>query len=133
MRLSQPARAALADSGRNRLLFLRQAGRGGYRPSSPGRQWPARSSLSAATESICPPESELVPVPLGADPAEAVCVVINYLTAPCGKQTPLFPDLGEDNAWYRQTLAELLGLPAEGKIEPVVAERIPLAEAARAH
>jgi NADPH2:quinone reductase len=53
--------------------------------------------------------------------------------APGGKRAPLFPDLGKDNAWYRETLAELLDLLAEGKIKPVVAERIPLAEAARAH
>jgi NADPH:quinone reductase-like Zn-dependent oxidoreductase len=52
---------------------------------------------------------------------------------PDGKQAPLFPDLSKDNAWYRETLAELLDLLAEGKIKPVVAERIPLAEAARAH
>jgi NADPH2:quinone reductase len=52
---------------------------------------------------------------------------------PDGKQTPLAPDLSEDNAWYRETLTELLDLLAEGKIKPVVAERIPLAEAARAH
>ncbi len=52
---------------------------------------------------------------------------------PDGKQTPLFPDLGEDNAWYRETLTELLDLLAAGRIKPVVAERIPLAEAARAH
>jgi len=52
---------------------------------------------------------------------------------PDGKQAPLFPDLGEDNAWYRETLAELLGLLAEGKIKPVVAERIPLIEAVREH
>jgi NADPH2:quinone reductase len=30
---------------------------------------------------VCLPERELVPVPDGVDPAEAVCVVINYLTA----------------------------------------------------
>jgi NADPH:quinone reductase-like Zn-dependent oxidoreductase len=53
--------------------------------------------------------------------------------APGGKKAPLFPDLGEDNAWYRETLAKLLDLLAAGKIKPVVAERIPLAEAARAH
>jgi NADPH:quinone reductase-like Zn-dependent oxidoreductase len=53
--------------------------------------------------------------------------------APGGKRAPLFPDLAEDNAWYRETLAELLDLLAAGKIKPVVAERIPLAEAARAH
>jgi NADPH:quinone reductase-like Zn-dependent oxidoreductase len=52
---------------------------------------------------------------------------------PDGKQTPLAPDLSEDNAWYRETLAELLDLLAAGKIKPVVAERIPLDEAARAH
>jgi NADPH:quinone reductase-like Zn-dependent oxidoreductase len=52
---------------------------------------------------------------------------------PDGKQAPLTPDLGKDNAWYRATLAELLDLLAAGKIAPVIAARIPLAEAARAH
>ena len=52
---------------------------------------------------------------------------------PDGKQSPLAPDLGKDNAWYRETLTELLDWLAAGKIKPVVAERIPLAEAARAH
>ena len=52
---------------------------------------------------------------------------------PDGKQLPLAPDLGKDNAWFRETLAELLDLLAAGKIKPVVAARIPLAEAARAH
>jgi NADPH:quinone reductase-like Zn-dependent oxidoreductase len=52
---------------------------------------------------------------------------------PDGKQAPLAPDLSKDNAWYRATLAELLGLLAAGKIKPVVAERIPLAEATHAH
>ena len=52
---------------------------------------------------------------------------------PDGKQVPLAPDLGKDNAWYRETLTELLDLLAAGKIKPLVAERIPLAEAARAH
>ena len=32
-------------------------------------------------EFICRPASEWVPVPSGLDPAEAVCVVVNYLTA----------------------------------------------------
>ncbi len=52
---------------------------------------------------------------------------------PDGKQAPLAPDLGEDNAWYRETLTELLDSLAAGEIKPVVAERIPLVEAARAH
>jgi NADPH:quinone reductase-like Zn-dependent oxidoreductase len=52
---------------------------------------------------------------------------------PDGKQVPLAPDLGKDNAWYRETLTELLDLLAAGSIKPVVAERIPLVEAVRAH
>jgi NADPH:quinone reductase-like Zn-dependent oxidoreductase len=52
---------------------------------------------------------------------------------PDGKRAPLTPDLSKDNAWYRQTLAELLDLLVAGKIKPVVAERFPLAEAAQAH
>ena len=56
---------------------------------------------------------------------------------PDGKQVPLAPDVGkyadETEGWYRETLAELIDLLAEGKIKPVVAERIPLAEAAQAH
>jgi NADPH2:quinone reductase len=52
---------------------------------------------------------------------------------PDGRQVPLTPDLSKDNAWFRATLAELLDLLAAGKLKPVVAARIPLAEAARAH
>ncbi len=33
------------------------------------------------TEYVCLPETELVAVPPGVDPAEAVCLVVNYLTA----------------------------------------------------
>jgi len=40
---------------------------------------------------------------------------------------PAHPD------WYRETLTELLNLLAAGSIKPMVAERIPLVEAARAH
>jgi NADPH:quinone reductase-like Zn-dependent oxidoreductase len=47
------------------------------------------------------------------------------------------PDLGtfaqEHTDWYRETLIELLESLAAGRIKPVVAERIPLVEAARAH
>jgi NADPH:quinone reductase-like Zn-dependent oxidoreductase len=52
---------------------------------------------------------------------------------PDGKKAPLAPDLSKDKAWYRATLTELLDLLAAGQINPLVAERIPLAEAARAH
>ncbi len=56
---------------------------------------------------------------------------------PDGKQAPLMPDLGtftqEHTDWYRDTLAGLLDSLAAGRIKPVVAARIPLLEAARAH
>jgi len=56
---------------------------------------------------------------------------------PDGRNVPLCPDLGKfadaHHDWYRGTLGELLGSLAAGEIQPVVAERIPLAEAARAH
>jgi NADPH2:quinone reductase len=56
---------------------------------------------------------------------------------PGSRQAPLMPDLGtftqEHTDWYRDTLTELLNALAEGTIKPVVAERIPLVEAARAH
>ena len=56
---------------------------------------------------------------------------------PDSKQAPMTPDLGTfskaHNDWYRETLTELLDLLAAGEIKPVVAERIPLVEAARAH
>jgi NADPH2:quinone reductase len=51
---------------------------------------------------------------------------------PSGKKAPLAPDLSKDEVWVRETLTELLGLLAEGKIEPAVT-RFPLAEAGRAH
>jgi NADPH2:quinone reductase len=47
------------------------------------------------------------------------------------------PNLAEfaptHNAWYRETLTELLDLAAAGRLKPVVAQRVPLLEAARAH
>ncbi len=38
----------------------------------------------------------------------------------------------KDNEWYRQTLTKLMGFLAEAKIKPVIAERLPLTEAAKA-
>jgi NADPH2:quinone reductase len=56
---------------------------------------------------------------------------------PDGKQALLSPNLAKfaptHNDWYRETLTALLDSLAAGRIKPVVAERIPLAEAARAH
>jgi NADPH:quinone reductase-like Zn-dependent oxidoreductase len=66
-------------------------------------------------------------------------LLMRFLLAliPDGKQAPLMENAGkfalEHNAWYRATLTELLDSLAVGRIKPVVAERIPLAEAARAH
>lgn len=52
---------------------------------------------------------------------------------PDGKKAPLPPDSNKPNDWYRETLGELLDYLAAGKIHPVVAERVPLMEAARGH
>jgi NADPH:quinone reductase-like Zn-dependent oxidoreductase len=56
---------------------------------------------------------------------------------PGGRQASMSSDLGKfteaHDDWYRKTLAELLDLLAAGRIKPVVAARIPLLEAARAH
>ena len=43
------------------------------------------------------------------------------------------PDFSKDMNWYRETLAELMDLLAAGKLNPIVAERVPLTEASRAH
>lgn len=50
---------------------------------------------------------------------------------PDGKRAPMPPD--EERSVQTQTLTKLFDLQAAGKIEPVVADRIPLVEAARAH
>jgi len=56
---------------------------------------------------------------------------------PDGKKAPLMGNAGKtaegENAWYRETLAELFDYLSAGKLSPVVAECIPLAEAVRAH
>ena len=56
---------------------------------------------------------------------------------PDGKQAMMSPNLAvfapAHPDWYRETLAELLDLVATGRIKPVVSERFPLPEAARAH
>jgi NADPH:quinone reductase-like Zn-dependent oxidoreductase len=56
---------------------------------------------------------------------------------PGSRRAPLSPSMLKfphtHNAWYRETLTEILDSAAAGRIKPVVAERIPLLEAARAH
>ena len=55
---------------------------------------------------------------------------------PDSRHVPLSPSMDypkKHNAWYRDTLTELLDSLAAGRIKPVVAERFPLLEAVRAH
>lgn len=52
---------------------------------------------------------------------------------PDGRRAPMPPDSSKPNDWYRETMATLLGYLAVGKIRPLVAKRIPLREAPRAH
>jgi NADPH2:quinone reductase len=56
---------------------------------------------------------------------------------PGGKQASMSAEIATfaeaHDGWYRETLTQLLDLLAAGEIKPVVAERIPLVEAARAH
>ena len=52
---------------------------------------------------------------------------------PGGKRVLNTPDFSKDKAWYRETLAELLNLLAAGKLNPIIAERVPLNQASRAH
>ncbi len=60
--------------------------------------------------------------------------VLNYL--PGGRTVrwyEVFDENREHPDWYRHDLAMLIELLEAGKIRPVIAERMPLAEAARAH
>jgi len=47
----------------------------------PGETVAALPIHGAYAEFVCLPQSELIPVPLGLDPAEAVSLVLNYVTA----------------------------------------------------
>lgn len=56
---------------------------------------------------------------------------------PDGRSVPLSPGLdtypSEHERWYADTLRELYDLAAAGKLDPVLAGRLPLADAAEAH
>jgi NADPH:quinone reductase-like Zn-dependent oxidoreductase len=52
---------------------------------------------------------------------------------PDGRSAPMPPDTGRPVDWYRETLAVLLDHLAAGKIDPVLAGRFPLLDAAAAH
>ena len=47
----------------------------------PGRMVAAMPISGAYAEFVCLPQRELIPVPSGVDAAEAVCLVLNYITA----------------------------------------------------
>jgi NADPH2:quinone reductase len=52
---------------------------------------------------------------------------------PDGRRALTSTDYSKDNAWYRETLATLFEHLAAGRLTPLVADRVPLREAARAH
>jgi NADPH:quinone reductase-like Zn-dependent oxidoreductase len=67
----------------------------------------------------------------------SLLMVVLLKLIPDGKQAHMSPNLAEfapaHPDWYRKTLTELLSLLAAGSIKPMVAERVPLLEAAHAH
>ena len=69
--------------------------------------------------------------------ATSMAMMLLLRLLPDGRSAPRCPTLGKyaekHGAWHRDTLTELLELLSTGRIRPVVAERIPLSEAARAH
>jgi NADPH:quinone reductase-like Zn-dependent oxidoreductase len=52
---------------------------------------------------------------------------------PDGRRAPLSPNLAKRKDWYREDLTKLVALLSAGEVRPVVADRIPLSEASRAH
>jgi NADPH:quinone reductase-like Zn-dependent oxidoreductase len=60
-----------------------------------------------------------------------VKILPNGKTAPMGPGMESYPK--EHMEWYRDSLAEFFDLTVTGKLKPVIAERFPLLEAARAH
>lgn len=73
---------------------------------------------------------------IGIIPA-SLCVVGVLALWPDGKRTPMSPSMLSYPAkhldWYRETLSQLLAMAADGRIEPIIAARLPLRDAARAH
>ncbi len=55
--------------------------RDGVSGIEPGRMVAAMPIHGAYAEFVCLPQRELIPVPSGLDPAEAVSLVLNYITA----------------------------------------------------
>jgi NADPH:quinone reductase-like Zn-dependent oxidoreductase len=70
-------------------------------------------------------------IPLGLVTAMALKLVPDGRRVPLSPNMMTYPKAHPD--WYRNTLAELLDLAANDTIQPIIDERIPLAEATRAH
>lgn len=69
--------------------------------------------------------------------ATSMAMAVGLRLMPGSRSVPRCPTMdnfaASDNAWYRSTLGELLELLARGQLSPLVAERVPLAEAQRSH
>lgn len=69
---------------------------------------------------------------MGVIPASLVTrLLLSWI--PDSRSAPMPPDSKEPNEWYRQTLGTLLDHLASGKLDPVIAGRFPLTDAAAAH
>lgn len=89
-----------------------------------GQMVAALSMVGGYAEFICLPASELVQVPAGVDPVQAVCLVMNYGINSADYSSP---------QWCREDLSRLFDLLVHGKIKPIIARVLPLIEAAQAH
>ncbi len=67
----------------------------------------------------------------------SMAVVALMRLLPNGKTTPMSPGMenypAQNMDWYRESLAQFFDLAVSGEMKPLVAERFPLLEAARAH
>lgn len=107
-----------------------------FDPVGGGRQlWRSYRALRrggrlVAMGSVATEQQGVRAIPLG-------LLVVGLVKLIPGRRAPLTPNMMkfpfEHRDWYRDTLRELLDYLATGKIHPVVAARVPLTEAARAH
>lgn len=70
-------------------------------------------------------------IPLGLVTVLALKLLLDRRRVPLSPNMMKYPQAHP--TWYHSTLTELLDLAAQGIVEPIIHERIPLAEAARAH
>lgn len=69
--------------------------------------------------------------------ATSMAMTFTLRLLPDRRSVPRCPTMGkyakQESTWYRDTLTELLAPLAAGRVTPVVAERVRLAEADRSH